>query len=393
MKKSLYITAFMFALAGALTACQDDYEDVADYNHVYGSTTDRVGLVLLDGKANEMTRTFNVTMAQPVDRDVNVTYAVYPEGVDAYNTIYNETAELLPEKYYDFTEPTAVISAGKVTSSDASITFKDMLDIPTEKVHVLPVHIVSADMDVLKSESVKYFVFRGAALINVVGGMSGTCMRFVNEGQCPLLGSLSTMTFEALLYPDGFNNTLSTLIGIEGTFLIRVGDAGIPSNQIQLATSNGNVTDAAWQLEVGKWTFVTLTFDNSTGEVNVYFDGVKKGSTQYSSYSSTVNWNVVSDDRACYIGYAYDVDRYFDGKMSEMRIWNKILSPETLRERNHFYRVDEDADGLVAYWKFDEGGGSTVHDYANGYDMAVPATYPGKSTAPGSITWYSVTMP
>ena len=35
------------------------------------------------------------------------------------------------------------------------------------------------------------------------------------------------------------------VMGIEGTFLFRIGDAGVPDNQLQLATSSGNVTDAA----------------------------------------------------------------------------------------------------------------------------------------------------
>ncbi len=391
MKKSLYLAAMLVASAAALTACQDDYENVADDNKIWDPNTDQVSLTLLDGKNDVVVKNLNVKMAQPEAFDVNVTYGVTPEKLDDYMAIYGGSPKLLPEEYYTFTEPNATVEHGAVTSTSASIEFKSLLSLDDSYVYVLPVSIVNSDIPALMSRSTTYFVFRGAALINTVGNMSGTCLRFVNEGQCPMLGSLSKMTFEALLRPDAFPHTLSTLIGIEGNFLLRIGDAGVPANQIQIASST-NATDPDWKLDTNKWTFVTITYDGTTGEVNVYFNGVKKGSTQNAG-RKTVNWNVVSTDRACYIGYAYDTDRDFNGDMSEVRIWNRILTPADLAERNHFYRVDTDADGLVAYWKFDEGSGNTIHDYANGYDMYVPVVYPGKASQPGDIKWNAVTLP
>lgn len=381
----------LVASVGALTSCQDDYENVADYNHIWDQNVDRVSLTLLDGKADEVTKTLSVSMAQPVSYDVNVAYAVATDKLEEYNTVFGGNAVLLPEDNYTFVEPNALIEAGAVSSSAASITFTGLNSLEDTHVYVLPVTIAQSQVPALVSRSTTYFVFRGAALINTCANLTGTCLRFVNEGQTPMLGNLEQLTFECLLRPDAFSNQLSTLIGIEGRWLIRIGDAGVPSNQIQLAASP-NVTDPAWQLEIGKWTFVTLTFDGTTGEVNVYFDGVKKGSTQTSG-RTTVNWNVASSDRACYVGYAYDTNRDFQGSMSELRVWNRVLTPADLAERNHFYRVEPDADGLVLYLKFDEGMGNNVKDYANGYDMYVPVTYPGKASVPGDLVWNAVTLP
>lgn len=394
MKKTIYISVAMLAASmSLLTSCQESFEDVADNNRVYGNVEERVVLSLLDGKADVVNRNLTVKMAQPAETDVSVTYAVYADGVKAYNDIYGENAVMLPSANYSITETVARIPVGKVESSDFAVEFTGLLSLDDTQLYVLPVKIVSSSVPVIESDAVTYFVFRGAALINVVGGLKNTCLTFVNEGQCPMLGKLTQLTFEALINPEAFDNQLSTLMGIEGRFLIRIGDAGVPSNQIQLATSSGNVTDPAWQLEIGKWTFVTLTFDSETGEVNVYFDGVKKGSTQTSGYRSAVNWDVKSSDRACYLGYAYDTDRDFEGKISQVRVWNRVLSASDLKTHNHFYRVATDAEGLVSYWKFDEGSGSLVHDYANGYDLQTPATYPGKSSKPDPLQWYPITLP
>ena len=153
----------------------------------------------------------------------------------------------------------------------------------------------------------------------------------------------------------------------------------MPDNQIQLATSNGNVTDTAWQLETGKWTHIAVTFNSANGAVDVYFNGVHKGNTQYSNYRSNVNWNSGS----FYVGKSWDNNRWFDGEISEARVWNRVLSVEEINAKNHFYKVDAASEGLVAYWKFNEGTGNVITDVTNGYNLV----------ANSAITWKPVSLP
>lgn len=106
----------------------------------------------------------------------------------------------------------------------------------------------------------------------------------------------------------------------------------------------------------------------------MYFDGVLKGSVQTGNYRQPINWNTASGDitdgpRGFYVGYAYDANRYFNGYMSELRVWNRILSEDEIRTPNHFYYVSEQSEGLAAYWKMDEGTGNSIRDHANGYDL------------------------
>lgn len=385
----------MMAALVALPSCQDDYENVSDNNMLYSTSQDRVVTSLLEGKADEITKEVSYRLAQPLDYDIQLKFGVIPSAVDAYNTTYNESAVILPDDNYTIENPDATIYKGGVASTPVNVTFTGLLDIDPDKVYVLPIGVLTSPVPVVESENITYYVFRGAALVNWGAGLKGTCMTFVNEGQTPLLGGISQFTFETLINPSAFNNQLSTIMGIEGKFLIRVGDAGVPSNQIQLATASGNATDAAWQLDLNKWTFVTLTYDSSNGQVNVYFNGVKKGATQTVGYRQAVNWNVKSADRACYIGYAYNRDRDLDGYLAELRVWNKILTPADLEQRNHFYRVESDADGLVLYLKMDEGTGNRVKDYTNGYDMSVPEFWPDGNETPltTGLTWLPVTLP
>ena len=68
-------------------------------------------------------------------------------------------------------------------------------------------------------------------------------------------------------------------------------------------------------------------------------------------YSGRVNLSSVSlgaahsdesngKPRCFWIGYSYNKDRFFDGVISEVRIWNRALTAEEIQATNHFYTVD-----------------------------------------------------
>jgi len=60
--------------------------------------------------------------------------------------------------------------------------------------------------------------------------------------------------------------------------------------------------------------------------------------------------------------------RKFDGKIDEVRVWNYARSEGEIQADMH-RRLNGDEPGLVGYWRFDEGTGSTTSDStANGND-------------------------
>lgn len=385
MKIKSYIPA-VFLMGAVFTACQDDMEDFD--NSVYAPAVDTSSTISVKPGMTSATGYVEGRLSKEADADVTVTFAANPAKVADYNAYYTQNYLELPSKYYKIPEASAVIPAGGNSTGKIAVEFLNLTDLDVSKTYVLPVSMEST-VGAL-SNNTYYFVLREAALVSVVANMKENYGVYVAGEQAPLMSGMTQVTVEALLYPNDFPNMLATVMGIEGQFLVRIGDAGIPGNQLQLATSNGNVTDAAWQFDTGKWTFMTLTYDTATGECKVYFDGVQKGSTQIGNFRGTVEWNTASGDitdgpRGFYVGYAYDGNRYFDGNMSELRVWNRILTKEEINEPYHFYTVANNARGLVAYWKMDEGSGNLIHDYANGYDLKcqkapewIPVSLPAK---------------
>lgn len=385
-KLKSYIAPALTLLALAGTSCQSDTETVE--NSIFSPSLDNTTTINVKATTTEAKGYVEAQMARKEERDVKVTFAAVSDKVAEYNALYSADCVVLPTGHYSIPEPTATIPAGGNSTGEVEVRFNNLTSLDLSKTYVLPV-MMSSDYGSLTNNTY-YFVIREASLISVVADMTRNGAVFVNGGQATELANLEQITVEALLYPLAFPNMLSTVMGIEEEFLIRIGDAGVPPNQLQLATSVGKITDPEWSFLTDRWTFLTFTYDTNTGECNVYFNGVKKGETHFGSFRYPVNWNTASGDtqggaRGFHVGYSYDADRYFNGYMSELRVWNRILTPEEINSPFHFYTVEPDAEGLCAYWKVDEGTGNTFTDYANGYDLRcvqtpawIPETLPAK---------------
>lgn len=374
-------TLCLGSLLALLPACQKDAEDFDSL--AFNANSTQVDNLLLKG-TDTAEGTLLTQLAQPIDKTCHITYTIAPALLDHYRAVYKptESVEVLSADFYDFPNAVSIIPQGGVQGSAVMVQFKHLSQLDRSKVYLLPVQASSSDIQLLGSQSVHFFVLKGAALINTVASGKENFFTFQNTSDHPELNGLTQMTIEALVRVDKFGRLISTIMGREGAFLLRAGDAGIPDNQLQLATSLGNVTDAAWTLDAGKWTHIAMTIDANSGDVNLYLNGVKKGATHRCPVSM-INWDQTGD-RGFYIGYSYAGDRYLDGDFSECRVWKRVLSAEEIQSKDHFYQVDPASEGLVAYWKFDEGEGSIIKDAtANRYHLRSGA----------SVKWSEVELP
>lgn len=382
MKKSKYLSICAILLAGAFaSSCSDDMENVD--NKVYVEGTTNVTTLYLDGEVDATSYTLYAHIPQPSDQEVKITYAVDPSLVDNYNAIYNMNTVMLPSEFYSIADPVATIQPGGITSSGITLNISNLSNIDDEKIYCLPVTVKSASIAVIESMRTKYYILRGASLINWVANLNENYLSLASSANASDLGNMSQITVEALIRPgaafgDGNDAGISTLLGIEGSKLLRFGDAGVDPLQLQFAASP-NVTNSQWTVEKEKWQFITFTYDSATGVCQFYVDGVQKGGDIASNNRGTVSWN----SSQFYVGKSYSNNRDFSGDMGELRVWNRVLSKEEIQSKNHFYKVSADSEGLVAYWRMNEGGGNSIMDYANGYNLI----------ANSNITWVPVSLP
>lgn len=374
----------VLCLAFSLVGCTENDENFD--NKLFISTSVFTEDVLFKAGMPNQVSDISVAIAKPEDHEIKVTIAPDPALLETYKlTYYEEDVELLPEEFYSMEETTTVINAGSIASTSLPVTFVNIGNLDINKVYVLPVTIRSVEgVDVLQSAKTYYYVFRAASLVNVVANMNRN-RAYPDFNNDPKFNNLSQNTMEILFKANSFSNGISTLMGIERHYLLRLGDSE-PSNQLQIASTT-NVSSSELQFESGVWYHLAVVFDG--GYVTVYVNGVEKLSRAYVGRTSVnlgaKHHNEEDGRRVFWIGYSYEAQRYFDGVVAEARIWNRALTAEEIKAPNHFYFVDPASDGLIAYWKFDEGAGTKVIDYASGYDLTfdnepvwVPVSLPEK---------------
>lgn len=239
-----------------------------------------------------------------------------------------------------------------------------------------------------------------SALINYVANMKKHYAYPKTWNNADALNNLSKFTIEMLVNIQEFRtgNDISTLLGIENTFLLRMGDGSSqPHYQIQLVCGGESKTSSYWQFGISsfnsslnKWIQLILTFDNGKATLYMAQPGRNPANCGQVTYNTkTVSFGVPyieegKENRypnqgkyAFWIGRSYDNNRDFQGWMSEVRIWNKVLTTSELNAENHRYYVDPSSEGLVAYWRFNEGDKdtNTVKDWsASGNDLTVNST-------------------
>lgn len=397
MKRSIKLLTILLAGAGAFTSCRSDMEHFD--NKIY-HTADRINTVFVEEETDDYLRTLQAKLAMPAGSDIRFLYAADPAQVAWYNTAYGAQSELLPERYYELPEAEAVIPAGEVVSNRVEVRFKGLTQLDKTKVYVLPVSIVDAGIATLADRKTVYFVVKEASLVNVAANMKANAVCVPSWSDAGALNGLSQLTAEALVRVDAFaagrGSNISTLMGVEGHFLIRFGDTA-PDNQLQVvgrpsgSISDDKLTSPDWVVKPGRWTHIAVSYDSQTHEVNVYIDGERKSPQTFTKFTEAVNWGryvatETDNERSFWIGYSYADDRYLDGDIAEVRVWNRVLSEEEIKAPNHFYKVPgpEENGALAAYWKFNEGNGADVADHSAHGNHAV---------ARKVLTWNAVELP
>lgn len=386
MKCNIGFLALLTLVAAAFTGCKN--EDVNEHhfdNQFYLSSAIVTDDLLIKNDVESYTKMIESRLAVPSSSDVTVTLTAKPEMAAAYNMIYYDKAVALPAENYELVNKSIKIGAGSVTGEAVEVLFKNINELDKKTRYVLPVTVEQCDgIGVMDSRRTVYFVVRGAALINVVANIAE--MYFpINWSAAAksLVTGMKTITVEALLrsadWTAGRGNALSTVFGVEGHFLVRIGDADRPRDQLQLVTPNGNWPgkNEAPALPVNEWIHIALVFDTTTGEFIYYQNGVVVKSGTGASKMVTLD----GTSNGCYIGKAWDSERWLPGEISELRVWNIQRTAQQIAANP--YEVDPTTPGLVAYWKFDEGTGNLITDYANGTNLT------GSSTP----TWVPVEIP
>ena len=130
---------------------------------------------------------------------------------------------------------------------------------------------------------------------------------------------------------------------------VNIGDG---SNRADINTG-GSIAD-------GMWHTLSVSFDRD-GQMRMYEDGV------FVDQISIAGIGNIDNGADLFFGTDIDQDYDYIGSISEVRIWDKVISDQEILD-HHCDSITSNHPSfgnLIGYWKANEGTGSSVEDHSN----------------------------
>jgi hypothetical protein len=172
--------------------------------------------------------------------------------------------------------------------------------------------------------------------------------------------------------------------GEEG-YVLRTGGTGELSFNIACDSAGMNVSwrelvSGTSALQLNHWHHVAASFNGN--ESKIYIDGVLAGTRTFGAPVSII----ASPDYSMKIGKLADdaqvEDRFFSGKIDEVRIWHRVRSQTEIAADMSHHIDPATAVDLVGYYRLNENTGTSVADLGTGANSATIYSATWSTTVP-----------
>ena len=368
-------------------ACDNtDYSDHSPFDnsaYLNVAATKNAETFTFNRKVANQTKTFTVKLSYPSGEDVKVNLKVDPSLIAVYNAKNDTHYEMLSAEHYQLSQESVTIPAGKITSDEVSIKFLKLDELEIDATYLCPLSISGAEgVGVMDGSRTMYYLVRRSSAITTAMNLKNVYVAVpgFDKGSptADVVNNLSAITMEAIIRVNSFQKEISSIMGIEQYYLMRIGDANFPNQQLQVQSTFGKFPEASKQklLLAGEWYHVALTWDLANATIAFYVNGQLQSISNAHGKSDLTSINLgdkVPDDEFgnggdfnFYFGRSYgeshDISRQFDGEICEARIWSVARTAEQIWQNMYDIPNPTEEPNLCAYWKFDEGTGLKVVD-------------------------------
>lgn len=393
-------TAGVFALASV--SCSDDETTAVRPNVSLpeaGSQTP-VAVTCDEVLAGNYSHSFTLTLDEPAAVTAMGDIKVDPALVDTYNAEHGTAYVLMPENIYRIPYDNFVIAAGQTESNTLTVEFTGSLyGLQKGTTYLLPIAAVIDETiaDRVDCSDVAHYIALdvdreliytpGLSMQNYSSAMYRT-LSIPNNEVVTIEGN--THTFEMRIFCYGWHsgtnyigtwrgqdtgNNNEAFSGCEVRVTGEEGASNIGNRQCDLTLASQGKT-----ISTGTWHTISITCDGTqTGQrqevaYRYYLDGeliAEAAPTKRFGPTSSQRFQVGYTLTGFQFGYASS-GYYFNGLIGEIRMWKDCLTQEEIR--SHLRTVENPSkDEMYAYWKLDEGEGTTLKDSSgNGRDLTFP---------------------
>ena len=369
MKQTRYFISIVL-MALALIAC-DSEGDKFDYQKVglLLSGTEQVPVQRFT--VDELPATYAVTVkaTRRCSKDVTVRLAIDTSLVRVYNAEHGTAYYAVPASAVKLENSEVTIKQGEALSNAAQVSVISTDDFIEGATYVIPVTIqqVTGEGGVVieSSRTLLLQISRIISFYALENNYQASSNYIFPDDK---MVNLTNYTIEFKVYSYKFGNVgnIKRVLSIEGkneeeANMFRFGENGSAGGDILQWVLPGGRCFSSTHFKTNRWYLVSCTYDGST--FKMYVDGVEDAqasgsgkATPFQRFELGMSWG------------GYRSGQFFSGRLCEVRVWNRALTASEIAMG--FAGVNAHSDGLVAYWKMNEGEGHIFHDATgHGYDM------------------------
>lgn len=388
MKKDRIISCLSMAALMMFSACNDyEYAEKSPFDngaYIDVAETKTSEGVTFKKTLTEVTKQFKARLSYPANQDVTVTFVVQKSLVGAYNAKNGTEYGMLDAAHYSLPQASVTIPAGEAVSIPLTLEFVKLDELEIDATYLVPLTIetVSGGVGAMAGSKTVYYLVKRSSAITTAANMKDNYFSvpgFDTDDTGDVVDNMPAITYEALIYVNDFayggpknpdKAYISTIMGCEQHFLMRIGDSDFPLQQLQMQGPAGKFPEAdnSKLLNANTWYHVALTWDIASQTIIFYVNGQEQSRSEAYGTSEITSISLKKSKHGFFIGRSFNDDmRQLNGNIAEARVWSVAGSQEEIWA--NMYDIDPQTPGLVAYWKFDEGNGNISTDLTgNGND-------------------------
>ena len=368
------MSAALLLMAGGtvLTGCNaegDDYDYCKNGLLVVGTEVTPVQKFVVEDTPSSYPISIQAT--SKVESDVKVSLAIDTALVSQYNLKNGSSYYGIPLDCVELENSEVTIKAGSAVSTATAVKVVSTESFVEGRSYMIPVTIKAVsggNLDVVEASRTLFIRISRVLNFHHMSYTSTASSNFIFDESKKV--DLGNYTIQFKFYANGFGyaGNIQRVLAIEGANeemanMFRFGESGSAGGDILQWIYPGGGMFSTTHFAARRWYLVTCTYNGS--DFNMYVDdnpspdanaSVSGKSTPFQRFELGMSWG------------NYYASQYFSGRLAEIRLWNKALSPSTIATT--LCGVDPNSDGLVAYWKMNQTEGYVIKDVSNhGYDM------------------------
>lgn len=324
--------------------------------------------------------TLQVQLSNPAQDDCIFDLVLDNSVLEQYNKTHFTNYKRMPESGYNISHQEIKIAKGESLSPVVNIKVKPFTEEQRKKAEklALPFKLVSKDgkQNVLNSGGTIIYLLDKVVRQAVPTYNKDGVIKFEMKNDLTLSQWTVEFCVNASKLGKGVgemnNQHLFGAWGPNGDEIFsRFGDAPIEGNRINIKTQ-GTQLNSKTQFAENKWYHIAMVCTGSS--LNLYVNGVLDNTVNVVGKTTKINKHNI------WFGNGTEAYKWLRGDImiSEFRLWNKALSQPQIA--NNMYAACQDADGLLAYFKFNEGKGNSFTDVRNNGNTA-------KIEGRGDVKW------